>query len=1173
MASQTRLVNNTVNSQWANPDNAFTDNDLCTSTSTDADVNTYDFTNDPFTIPAGATIDGLYGLFRWGGDGGDIFQIWLKDVLGVSRGYQGAPTVHGCADAVLATAGGVADLWGGTWTPAHINSADFQCWIRYYATAKANTMYIDFVEITVYYTPGVTDDSADLLGKIDVVPPSPGSAELLGRVEVRHSVPPPWLDAWGYRKKLIITGSADGVLTDYQIGVKVYYGPGADGTELAKGTTFGKVYCDSKCRTDFGDIRFTDENKETELDYWIEEKTDSNSAIFWVKIPSIPEGPATTSIYIYYGQPDETTTSDGDATFIIFDDFDGSSLDATKWDEALGDATRVVEDGKLKVAIGSTVYTIGSKIAYDFPDNVEVMSYIDINGMATSLLLTVRWRFLDRNVVLAALGGGWYAEGDYDRRIYGVAASWWAGVDRGAALGESRHGIATRSDDYIDWFCEGVKNFDDTQTVTDNFPMGSDRYLQYYLNSPTAIDVDLFWIALRKMTINEPEPTSWGSEEPLFFPTDLLGYFEIQDSADLFAKFVVEVGLIAGSADLLAEFVVAQDSADLFAECTIRQESSADLVNKFAIRHTDFVDLLGKAKITRADSSELLCKGVVRNLATRALLSRFEVGQNSADLLAEFSVRPSMDLYLRSDADKGEVSVSENLVLISAEDRRLSSASADLLAEFVVAQDSADLLGYFISGAILSGSADLLGEFEVRRDDLAELYGQFIIKQSAFTELLGYFDGQATEALLSEFIVRYSTIVNLASEFIVRHPDLTELPGEFIVSQPGSVELFAEFIVRHDSLADLFSELIVSHPDYAELLGKFISRQADSVELFGRFEGQTTENLPAEFIVRHDSLVELPGEFIIRHADSVEFLGGFDGQVTEDLPAEFIARQSDFEDLLGQFIVQYDGFAELVGHFEGQASLNLSSKLIVRYSAWVKLSGEFITRHKDDEDLPGGFIPRRSASVELHGQFISRQADSVELLGKYIIRHTDFAELLGSFDGQATRSLFAVFVSRPPYPFWTNRRWVNGVIELSEAGIPDAFLEGIIVSVMDDVKTWLIANEVGQYSSWIDISKTPMAIRRATTYGVVASLYARNVFGPRARYVVKAAPVDVKVLTTNETAMEYWEGMMIRVLEFYLSAQDLDRLWIDTLREDPVFSMEDIPLYTWSPDDYTTTSR
>lgn len=151
MASQTRSVNNTVSSAWANPDNAFAEDDLCTSTSTDAAYNTYNFINNSFTIPAGTTITGLKALFRWGGDGDDVFRITLKDVLGARVGGEGAASVHGCADASLASIGGDGNLLGGTWTPAHINSASFECQITYKKSAKGATMYIDYIEITVYY--------------------------------------------------------------------------------------------------------------------------------------------------------------------------------------------------------------------------------------------------------------------------------------------------------------------------------------------------------------------------------------------------------------------------------------------------------------------------------------------------------------------------------------------------------------------------------------------------------------------------------------------------------------------------------------------------------------------------------------------------------------------------------------------------------------------------------------------------------------------------------------------------------------------------------------------------------------------------------------------------------------------------------------------------------------
>jgi hypothetical protein len=71
-----------------------------------------------------------------------------------------------------------------------------------------------------------------------------------------------WLTGWGYRKSHVIN-NATGAGTDYQVKVTVYYGSGSDSA--------GNVYLDGKCRTDFGDVRFTDDDGSTLLDYWLEE--------------------------------------------------------------------------------------------------------------------------------------------------------------------------------------------------------------------------------------------------------------------------------------------------------------------------------------------------------------------------------------------------------------------------------------------------------------------------------------------------------------------------------------------------------------------------------------------------------------------------------------------------------------------------------------------------------------------------------------------------------------------------------------------------------------------------------------------------------------------------------------------------------------------------------------
>lgn len=81
------------------------------------------------------------------------------------------------------------------------------------------------------------------------------------------------------------------------------------------------VGLDELCRTDFGDVRFR--QGATTLDYWIQKKVDGEYADIWVEIPTIPADPDTTTIHIYYGKADATTTESGPNTWIDYEDWEG----------------------------------------------------------------------------------------------------------------------------------------------------------------------------------------------------------------------------------------------------------------------------------------------------------------------------------------------------------------------------------------------------------------------------------------------------------------------------------------------------------------------------------------------------------------------------------------------------------------------------------------------------------------------------------------------------------------------------------------------------------------------------------------------------------------------------------------------------------------------------------
>jgi hypothetical protein len=135
-----------------------------------------------------------------------------------------------------------------------------------------------------------------------------------------------WLDGWSYRKRHVINSSHDAG-TNYQIKITIHYGSGVDNHE--------NVYLNSCCREDFGDIRFTDDDGITLLDYWMERKVDGDYATFWVKVvDDLSTDPAT--IYVYYGNPTATTTSNLENTFIRIIDANAPLKLALPMDEGEG---------------------------------------------------------------------------------------------------------------------------------------------------------------------------------------------------------------------------------------------------------------------------------------------------------------------------------------------------------------------------------------------------------------------------------------------------------------------------------------------------------------------------------------------------------------------------------------------------------------------------------------------------------------------------------------------------------------------------------------------------------------------------------------------------------------------------------------------------------------------
>ncbi len=160
-----------------------------------------------------------------------------------------------------------------------------------------------------------------------------------------------WFDrAWKFRKSHLITPSTGSISagTNYQVKVVVHKGAGSDsGVD---------VYCGSNCQDDFDDIRFTGNNNKTTLDYWMEEYTSGTSATFWVEVADDLGSNAT--IYVYYGNPNASTASNGSNTFLFFDDFSGT---LAKWsrDKTSGVYPEIQAGGFVRCGGGSTTSPYG----------------------------------------------------------------------------------------------------------------------------------------------------------------------------------------------------------------------------------------------------------------------------------------------------------------------------------------------------------------------------------------------------------------------------------------------------------------------------------------------------------------------------------------------------------------------------------------------------------------------------------------------------------------------------------------------------------------------------------------------------------------------------------------------------------------------------------------------
>ena len=299
-----------------------------------------------------------------------------------------------------------------------------------------------------------------------------------------------WLDGWDYRQGITITGSS-GAGTNYQVKLDVTY--------------------DANMQADFDDLRFTDASGITELDYWIESYVASTSAVVWVEIADNLN--VTQEGYMYFGNDAVSTTSDGDDTFLFFDDF--ATLDAAKWSWS----GAVVSGGELVLEPNEWIKSddlFNSSTALETRSNQSLNSKHNLGFASDWPAAGAMW--IQHN----SLGNAYMFEGHtdtgtllYPDGVYCIQSLYWKDVDEGA----------------YDINRAAIEHRDDTD-IPD-----SDMYIGISLWGTSDTDFFADWLFLRNWIESEPIASFgiWNELEPAIL------YFSV-----LFDYWALNMGLVFG---------------------------------------------------------------------------------------------------------------------------------------------------------------------------------------------------------------------------------------------------------------------------------------------------------------------------------------------------------------------------------------------------------------------------------------------------------------------------------------------------------------------------------------------------------------------------------------------------------------------------------------------------
>ena len=184
----------------------------------------------------------------------------------------------------------------------------------------------------------------------------------------------PCMDSWHYRIPITIYNTLNtNPLVDYQYKITI-----ATDTLIQKGDM----------KADAGDLRITNAAG-IALPFWIVNNTlNTATTEVWINVDNIPPG-SSVDIYMFYGNKLANSVIDGDATFLHYDNFDGTSLDFGKWTfcgGGSGGTIPVVAGGEVTFASSSGQYSHSIKSLQTFTDTITTEMFVNSFNQGPAML-------------------------------------------------------------------------------------------------------------------------------------------------------------------------------------------------------------------------------------------------------------------------------------------------------------------------------------------------------------------------------------------------------------------------------------------------------------------------------------------------------------------------------------------------------------------------------------------------------------------------------------------------------------------------------------------------------------------------------------------------------------------------------------------------------------------